>query len=414
MGRGVSRGPSFVRPQGVGSPPNLHVSGMPCCPWKLWATYRLRERREFPIGYASGRLRWIKELVYEERRNTMRPLSIGIGLMMLSGLTANAHHSRAHFDQQKTIEIEGTVTEVSWRSPHVYLQVEAQNAAGVEETWTLEGHSIPGQMRVGWQRDSVQVGDRAVVVAHPNRDPAKRFAMLYSATLEDGSTYYAYSIPDGTTVPGVENRRPAAPSKDFSGIWRAVISLQEATVDSYHAPTDWPLTAAGRTQAEAFDINEDPVLDCVPMGVPRLIISTYSHAWRRNETSIVIEKERTPQIRTIHLDGATRPQDFEPDELGYSVGHFEADGTLVIETDGFAATPWGNHRGLDSSDQKRVVEQYKLTDDGYGMRVSYTIEDPVYLTRPVTVEGEYRKSADFEFVEETCDPETARRHLQFF
>ena len=62
---------------------------------------------------------------------------------------------------------------------------------------------------------------------------------------------------------------------------------------------------------------------------------------------------------------------------------------------------------------KYPLADYALTDGGYRMDVSYTIEDPVYLTRPVTVTGEYQKVADFNFIEETCDPATARRHLQF-
>src|SRR5690606_8423765 len=114
---------------------------------------------------------------------------------------ANAHHSRAHFSIDQTIEIEGTVTEVAWRSPHIYVTVDAVDETGVEQTWTLEGHSIPGSIRVGWERDSVKVGDRAVVVAHPNRDPTKTFAMLYSATLADGTTYYAYALPQGAEAP---------------------------------------------------------------------------------------------------------------------------------------------------------------------------------------------------------------------
>jgi hypothetical protein len=327
--------------------------------------------------------------------------------------TAVAHHSRAHFRIGEKIEIEGTVTEVSWRSPHIYVAVDAVDEAGVSRSWTFEGHSIPGSVRVGWTRDSVKVGDRVVIVAHPNRDPDKTFGMLYSATLADGSTYYAYSVPQGEAVAGVANRRPTTPSTDFSGTWVAPSTLQEVTIDSYRAPTEWPLTDEGRVQTEAFDIDDDPVLDCVPMGVPRLVLSTYSHKWTRSGDSITIEKERTPQIRVVHLDGPPRPADFEPDELGHSVGRIEDDGTLIIATDGFAPTRWGNARGLDSSAEKRVVERYRLTDDGYAMRVSYTIDDPVYLREPVTVEGEYRKSADFDFIEETCDPATARRHLQF-
>jgi Family of unknown function (DUF6152) len=328
-------------------------------------------------------------------------------------LQAQAHHSRAHFDLDRKIEIEGTVSELSWRSPHIYMSVDSLDPDGARTTWTLEGHSIPGSLRVGWQQDSVKVGDRVLVVAHPNRVADKPFAMLYSATLTDGTTYYAYAIPEGKTVAGLEDRRPTAPSTDFSGTWRYLVPVRVATIESYHAPTDWPLTELGRAQAEHFDVGADPVLDCVPMGVPRLILATYSHRWRRYADRIVIEKERTPQIRTIYLDGRRRPEDFVPNELGFSIGTIEADGTLVIETSGFAATPWGNARGLDSSADKRVVERYRLTGDGYTMSVSYTIEDPVYLTEPVTVTGEYSKSSDFEFVAETCDVETARRHLHF-
>lgn len=334
-------------------------------------------------------------------------------LGVLFAAQAQGHHSRAHFDIDRTIELEGTVTELSWRSPHIYMAVDAVDADGARAIWTLEGHSIPGSMRVGWQRDSVRVGERVRVVAHPNRAAAKPFAMLYSATLADGTTYYAYSIPAGKTVAGVEDQRPTAPSTDFAGTWRHLVPVRVATIESYRAPTEWPLTAVGREQAERFDINADPVLECVPMGVPRLILATYSHRWQRRADRIVIEKERTPQIRTIYLDGRRKPDDFVPNELGFSVGRIEPDGTLVIETTGFAPTRWGNARGLDSSAAKSVTERYRLTEGGYAMSVSYTIDDPVYLTEPVTVSGEYAKSSDFEFVAEVCDPATARRHLRY-
>jgi Family of unknown function (DUF6152) len=343
----------------------------------------------------------------------MRNRSYCILLMTFVTLHAQAHHSRAHFDQDRTIEIEGTVSELSWRSPHIYVAVDALEPDGTRVTWTLEGHSIPGSLRVGWKQDSVKVGDRVLIVAHPNRVADKKFAMLYSATLMDGTTYYAYAIPEGKTVAGLEDRRPTAPSTDFSGTWRHLVPVRVATIESYHAPTDWPLSERGRAQAERFDINDDPVLDCVPMGVPRLILATYSHRWRRFPDRIVIEKERTPQIRTIYLDGRQKPADYVPDELGFSVGRIERDGTLVVETSGFAATPWGNARGLDSSEHKRVIERYRLIEGGYGMSVSYTIEDPVYLAEPVTITGDYAKSSDFEFVAETCDVETARRHLRY-
>jgi hypothetical protein len=332
-----------------------------------------------------------------------------IASLLFASVPAHAHHSRAHFLIDQTITIEGTIAEVSWSSPHIYVTVEADDG----KTWTLEGHSIPGSIRVGWTKDAVKVGDHAVVVAHPNRDPGKTFGMLYSATLRNGSIYYAYAIPPGAQVPAAVSTRATAPSTDFSGTWSAPSSLRQSTIDSYRPPTEWPLNERGRAQAAAFDVDDDPVLDCVPMGVPRLILSTYAQRFTRHDDTILIEKERTPQLRVVRLDGAARPVSFVPNELGYSVGRIESDGTLVIETDGFAYTPWGNARGLDSSTEKRVVERYKLTADGYGMDVSYTVTDPVYLSEPFTVRGQYRKTADIEFVAEQCEPGVARRHLQF-
>jgi hypothetical protein len=131
-----------------------------------------------------------------------------VAALLLGCVAVHAHHSRAHFSIDQTITLEGTIAEVSWSSPHIYVTVETDDG----KVWTLEGHSIPGSIRVGWTKDAVKVGDRAVVVAHPNRDPNKTFGMLYSATLRDGSTYYAYAIPAGVQVAAAVSTRATAPS----------------------------------------------------------------------------------------------------------------------------------------------------------------------------------------------------------
>lgn len=381
--------------------------------------HHVRPFRLRPFGRAAG-LRCLDEsepLKYSAdgfREGSVQGLRFYALLsLLILGSAAHAHHSRAAFRLDRKIELEGRITEVSWMSPHVYYEAAIRSSAGVEETWTFEGHSIPGFARVGWTKDTLHVGDVVSITAHPNRNPDKKFAMLYSVTRADGVTYYAYEIPPGKTVPGVQSRAPTAPSTDFSGTWRYVIPVLEAALGSFHPPSDWPLTARGQAQVDAWNVNDDPQIDCVPLGVPRLVLATYSHKWTRYPDRIVITKERSPQVRTIYLDGTRRPADFVPNELGFSVGHFDSDGALIVETDGFAATRWGSARGLDSSSDKRVVERYELTGNGYKMSVSYTIEDPAFLTEPVSVEGEYQKSADYVFVDEPCNKSAARRFQQF-
>lgn len=74
---------------------------------------------------------------------------------------------------------------------------------------------------------------------------------------------------------------------------------------------------------------------CEHTGMPGLILSPYTHLWIREADRIVIEKDQSPLTRVIHLDGSAPPADYEPSILGYSVGRFEDDGTLIVETTGF-------------------------------------------------------------------------------
>lgn len=61
-----------------------------------------------------------------------------------------------------------------------------------------------------------------------------------------------------------------------------------------------------------------------------------------------------------------------------------------------------------------MTERYQLTNGGLNMDVSYTIEDPVYLTQPKTVARKYRKVADYDFpADPPCDTATSQRHLEF-
>ncbi len=47
---------------------------------------------------------------------------------------------------------------------------------------------------------------------------------------------------------------------------------------------------------------------------------------------------------------------------------------------------WGIHAGLDSSDQKYMVERYSLEDDGMTLKILITVTDPVYLSEPLVID----------------------------
>ncbi|MDE0006362.1 MAG: DUF6152 family protein [Rhodospirillaceae bacterium] len=322
-----------------------------------------------------------------------------------------AHHSRAPFLLDETFRVEGTVVELAWRSPHVYMVVDVPGDDGTTMQWTFEGHSVAGLTRFGWQPDTFRTGDLVAVVANPNRDPSKPFGLLDNVTGVNGETYYSFRIPE--EAGGNPPRQALTASTDFSGAWNRRGTLLQALVGGFGAPEGYPVNARGQALIDAYDPDDSPSFDCLPAGVPGITLGAYTHRWIREADRIVIEKDQSTAVRVIHLDGSSPPEDWEPNALGYSVGHFEAAGTLVVETTGFAPTRWGTARGLDSSAQKRVIERFRLADDGFGMEVSINVEDPEYLVAPYTREGGYNKVRDHEFSDVPCDLDTARRHLQF-
>jgi hypothetical protein len=335
------------------------------------------------------------------------------GLLMLSLLVfcpASAHHSRAVFDLSSTIEVEGTIREVAWRNPHAFVVVDSINADGNYTQWTFEGHSIAGLTRNGWARDSFVAGERVVVAARPNRDSETRFGLLNSITKTNGETYYAFSRPSDASSPA---RTPILPSTDFGGTWRPILDMQQTLVGGFRPPEDWPYTEKALEEVEAFDLNEDPGLQCVPYPMPRITRWPYSQHWDISENTIRITHEQASSRVLNKTMDLSIPPTYTPDQNGYSVAHIDDNGDLVVTTTGFSETKWGSERGVSSSANKVVTETYRLVDGGYGLELEYTITDPDYLRESVRLGRNFRLIPDYQFTNEPCNIEAARRHLQF-
>jgi hypothetical protein len=332
--------------------------------------------------------------------------------------SAEAHHSRAQFQLDKLTHMTATITRVRWSNPHVFYAGTVVNDKGVPEEWVFEGHSISGLVRQGWSENLVKVGDKIDVMVNRHRDATQRFALLDRVTLAGGKTYYSVGLPPPDAV---AKREPPAPSKDFSGNWRykfpgtAEEVRRRVLLGSGGPRPDLPYTARAKTQAARYDSKDAPALSCEPISMPAILMTVYEYKWIRHPDRIVIEKEQyTDMTRTIWLKPTPRPADYKPNPMGFSVGRFEPDGTLVVETTGFSPVRWGNQPSVDSSDKKKIVERYKLIDGGMGMSLSYTHEDPEYFTAAVTGSGTFTKSYDADFPKQPpCDLEAAREHLQF-
>jgi hypothetical protein len=124
-------------------------------------------------------------------------------LLVLAAVPVYPHHSFASFDASKTVSYKGTVKDIQWTNPHVWIDLTVMEAGG-PVTYGFEGAAIAVLKRVGWTKDSVKAGDTVTVVGHPYKD-GRPGGSIEHVVLADGRQIgTGDAIPGALTVPGVQ------------------------------------------------------------------------------------------------------------------------------------------------------------------------------------------------------------------
>lgn len=107
----------------------------------------------------------------KEFLNGWKPVSL---VLAFATFSAFAHHSFAvFFDHEKSITINGKVTEFQFRNPHGIVGVEVINQDGTKAIWKAETNSPSMMLRRGWTKESIRIGDVVTVDGWPARDGAR-------------------------------------------------------------------------------------------------------------------------------------------------------------------------------------------------------------------------------------------------
>src|SRR5688572_32865625 len=93
-------------------------------------------------------------------------------LLVAAAPPAAAHHAQApFFDQEKTVEVRGTVVRWIFRNPHPVLEVATQNEEGQRIVWAVQFAPATALAKRGWTDQTFQPGDVVVATGHPSRAP---------------------------------------------------------------------------------------------------------------------------------------------------------------------------------------------------------------------------------------------------
>jgi hypothetical protein len=97
-----------------------------------------------------------------------------VALSTALAVPLSAHHSfAAQFDGSKPVTLQGTVTKVEWRNPHIWVYLDVKNADGSVTAWECEGGAPNALTRQGWSRQDLESGGLLTVEGYLSRDGSK-------------------------------------------------------------------------------------------------------------------------------------------------------------------------------------------------------------------------------------------------
>jgi len=313
--------------------------------------------------------------------------------LALSSVSVLAHHSpNVHFDRSQVIEIEGELTDIYWRNPHVQLEVETTDEQGATKTWEIEYLAPSFLMRQGISPDLFKVGDTLKVAGFLGR--ANKAAIFTTNILfPNGQEVFDFQISEarwtdntvGVTFGEYQQAKleDAQETEVSSSLFR-VWSTDVANINPGRTfwKEDYPLTALARAERASWDrVGENPYMRC-ENGMPAIMDQFFPTEFVSQGDEILIYLEEQDVVRTVHMTQVPEPAQSSP--YGHSVGRWEG-GSLVVTTT-HINWPWFDQTGIPQTENVHVVERFTPSVDGRRLDYAATVTDRAIFTEPVVLE----------------------------
>ena len=117
----------------------------------------------------------------------MKKLLTLVVLIVVVAVPLLAHHGRgATYDMKKRVTLQGTVSRVEWRNPHVLIYMDVKDADGKVVTWGFENSGVSTLAQEGYSRNTLKVGQSITAIVNPAANGAPT-AIVVKIILADGS-----------------------------------------------------------------------------------------------------------------------------------------------------------------------------------------------------------------------------------
>lgn len=303
-------------------------------------------------------------------------------------LSTFGHHAfTGVFDMDNLTELEGEITRLLWRNPHVRFTM--RSATG--ESWDIETNSVSILSRMDVSPELLAEGDTISVAGFPARDGSNEM-WVNNLLLSDGR--------EVVTRPGVaphwstEHLGESAfwlAGGDSNARERGIFRVWSTR---FNGPgrvmnlADYPLTIAAAAVRASFDpLVDNPIDECTPKGMPWIMHQPYPVEFTQDGDKIFFHIEEYDLVRTVHMNPDAVDKNAPRVLLGHSVGHWDGD-DLIVETH---SVDWAhfNAAGIRQSPAATFVERFSPSDDGANLDYTITVTDPATFTEPVTLRKQW-------------------------
>lgn len=164
------------------------------------------------------------------------------------------------------------------------------------------------------------------------------------------------------------------------------------------------LSEEAREQVRNYDFDEEFKREntCVAPSVTFYMQAPFPIEIHQGQDLLVMEVEYFDLFRIIFMDGREMPEDHPHSKSGYSIGHWEGE-ELVVETRFISPGTFMNN-GFDHSENIRMTERFRLSDDGNTLMLTQVYEDPEVFSGKAARYMAWNREPGGHVLPYECDP----------
>jgi hypothetical protein len=132
-------------------------------------------------------------------RKTLSIAVTSVGLLLAVSPVWAHHAFAAEYDGKKQVHLEGVVTQMEWINPHTWIHIDVTAPDGTVTSWMIEGGSPNILLRRGFNKGSLEKGQKITVDGFMAKDGSNR-ANGSNITYPDGKKLFLGSSGTGAPV----------------------------------------------------------------------------------------------------------------------------------------------------------------------------------------------------------------------